>query len=337
MVTKHMHLEDVTAGSLRKMLHWQPNSVGYETPAATFAHSDDDIEDDEGSSGSSAGWQVLESLPLMALHPTVRQLLADGTKKQLQKAGFNPLTSRARARDDAVLLQLPGVLAGLSYKLGRRPVAAAVPVRLSRALGVSGQLKNGRFFAENLPTAHRPLTNRPPEQHGDVEAEMAGSGGVEVKTEGGHNAGSSRQLASSAEETAAAAAAGATSRAKRARKRRLVLDDSDEDGSDEPQQQPRKRQVRPSGVKLDCGFKPAVSTGKFKSDLQQQHLEMHCIVCTLSTLRLTARVYITLRALPLIWGQPSKHSGALPWYSVTHGCHGADCWVDLARTSTGAG
>jgi hypothetical protein len=320
MVTKHMHLEDVTAGSLRKMLHWRPNSVGYENPAATIAHSDDDTEDDEGSSGTSAGWQVLESLPLMALHPTVRQLLADGTTKQLQKAGFNPLTSRARARDDAVLLQLPGVLAGVSYKLGRRPVAAAVPVRLSRALGVSGQRMNGRFFAENLPTAHRPLTNRPPEQHGDVEAERAGSGGVEVKTEGGHNAGSSRQLPSSADETAAAAAAaGATSRAKRARKRRLVLDDSDEDGSDEPQQQPRKRQVRPSGVKLDCGFKPAVSNGGFDSDLQQQHLEMHCIVCTLSTLRLTANVYMIVRALPLIWGEQSKHSSALPWCSVAHG------------------
>lgn len=218
------------------MLHWRPSSTAYETPAATLAHDDDENEEDEGSSGSNAGWQVLQSLPLLPLHPTVRSLLTDCTKKQLQKAGFDPPISRARARDDAALLLLPEVLAGVGYKLGRRPVAAAVTARLSRALGVSGQRKNGRFLAENLPETHRPPTIVPPGQ-GEVDGEQA-DGGVQVKIEGG---GSSRQLASSADVTATAA--GGSSRAKRSRKRRLVLDDSDEGGSD-PQQQPRKRQVR---------------------------------------------------------------------------------------------
>lgn len=60
ITTKHVHMEDVTALRLRRMLHWTPGSMADEaSPAATLAHNDDDSDDqDEGNSGSNAGWQV---------------------------------------------------------------------------------------------------------------------------------------------------------------------------------------------------------------------------------------------------------------------------------------
>lgn len=141
--------------------------------------------------------QVLQSFSMLPLHPKVRQLLAEGTRKQLQAAGFNPTSTATRT--DAVLLQQHGVMASIIAKLARRPTATPVPLRLYRALGASYLRPNGRYFAARLLAAPRQRLS------------AAVSGGVEVKTEEG-----------------VGAAAGG--RARRARKRRaLVLDDSDEE------------------------------------------------------------------------------------------------------------
>lgn len=136
---------------------------------------------------------------MLPLHPKVRQLLTEGTRKQLQAAGFNPTSTRAHAKTEAVLLQQPGVMASISAKLARRPTAAPVPLRLSHALGESGLRPNGQYFAVRLPAA--------PQQR----LPAAVSSVVEVKIEEG-----------------AGPAAGG--KARKARKRRaLVLDDSDEE------------------------------------------------------------------------------------------------------------
>lgn len=66
IVTKHVHLEDVTRARLRRMLHWQlPSSAAAppaETPAAVLgANSDDEAEgksEEEGSAARTTAWQV---------------------------------------------------------------------------------------------------------------------------------------------------------------------------------------------------------------------------------------------------------------------------------------
>jgi hypothetical protein len=159
--------------------------------------------------------QVLQCLAVLPLHPKVRQLLTKGTSQQLQAAGFNP-THKTNAKKDALLLQQPGVMTSISAKLARRPAAAPVPPRLSRALGASALRSNGQFFAARLPTAPR---QRLP---------AAGSMAVEVKTEEG----------------VGAAAAGGGSTARKARKRpHVVLDDSDEEEGNRRTPRPQ-RQVR---------------------------------------------------------------------------------------------
>lgn len=161
IVTKHVHLEDLTAPScrLRRMLHWTPPSTTTKhSPAAAtvVADSDEDMEgedeEDEGSSGSSTGWQLLASFPLMQLHPWVKDLLEEGTKKHVEKSGFKLAAQRANARNDALLLRRE-VLVQLGYRLGRRPVAAAVPLRLWKAHEL-GNRRSGRWWHQ-LPKAHK--------------------------------------------------------------------------------------------------------------------------------------------------------------------------------------
>jgi hypothetical protein len=229
VITKHVHTHDVTAEHccLRRMLHWRPSSST--SPAADVLILSDDGEadaEDEGSSGGSASWQVLQAFPLMQLHTTVKQLLADGTRRRLQAAGWGPKSGNTRA--DAALLRSEGVLAQVSFKLGRRPTAAAVPQRLSKALGGSGKQRNGRWFAQQLPKQHK---------HDFVDSSGAAgtprSGEAATQEQGG----SSRQLGSGTLDTA-----GVRDGLRRKRKRALVLDDSE--GDEEGPQQPKALKVR---------------------------------------------------------------------------------------------
>jgi hypothetical protein len=225
-------MHEVTAEqcSLRHMLHWR---TGSSTPSAADALgvSDDDRDDadDEGSSGSNASWQVLQAFPLMQLHTTVKQLLSEGTKHRLQAAGWGPKAVNSRA--DSALLLSAGVLEKVSFKLGRRPTAAAVPQRLSKALGGSGKQRNGRWFAQQLPKQHkRDFVDLAAEEH------MSGAAAGATQEQGG----SSRQLGSGTFDTASV-----RDGQRRKRKRAVVLDDLEGDEEEQPQH-PKARKVRHS-------------------------------------------------------------------------------------------
>jgi len=167
----------------------------------------------------------------MYLHPKVKDLLSTETREQLQAAGWLLLTGRASGAADAALLQ-PQVLSSISCKLGRRPVAAAVPARLTRALGASEHMHKGRLFAERLPAKRKQL-----QEVVVPDAAAEAEEGQAARTQG--EGASSKRQGSSFEATTLDGTGG--QQKKRKKRRAVVLSESEEGGSDARPEQTRRK------------------------------------------------------------------------------------------------
>lgn len=210
------------------MLHWVPqppaatmaNEAGPSStePRATAAAAAAGTTSGSSRSSSLAGtWRQLQSFRAMCLHPLVQQHAAAEMQAWLAARGWNPLGNRHNPKKDAALLT-PLVLRGITAKLCRRPLAAPLPQRLSKALSKGGLRGAVEQYTQLLPPdAPIAYTEAP-----------AGRQRQKQQQQGGRKRG---LVSPSSGPAAAAAAAGGGSGAvsKQRKKRRVaVLSDSDE-------------------------------------------------------------------------------------------------------------